>query len=97
MLILLVYVFCVFLPDNNLSLLLHYFIVYKSHPFPHLHFLLHQMDPKLRPSFPDIVRHLEEILARLKVEEMHECVPLSGDNDKKTIPKGKSTAQNLTL
>ncbi|XP_038573349.1 dual specificity testis-specific protein kinase 2 [Micropterus salmoides] len=47
------------------------------------------MDPKLRPSFPDIVRHLEEILARLKVEEMHECVPLSGDNDKKTIPKGE--------
>uniref|UniRef100_A0A3Q1EIJ7 Testis associated actin remodelling kinase 2 n=1 Tax=Acanthochromis polyacanthus TaxID=80966 RepID=A0A3Q1EIJ7_9TELE len=28
------------------------------------------MDPKLRPSFPDIVRHLEEILAHLKVEEM---------------------------
>lgn len=48
------------------------------------------MDPKLRPSFPDIVKHLEEILARLKVEEMeHECVPLSGDNDKKTIPKGE--------
>ncbi|XP_042353010.1 dual specificity testis-specific protein kinase 2-like [Plectropomus leopardus] len=47
------------------------------------------MDPKLRPSFPDIVRHLEEILARLKVEEMEqECVPLSGDNDKKTTPKG---------
>uniref|UniRef100_A0A3B5B2Y8 dual-specificity kinase n=1 Tax=Stegastes partitus TaxID=144197 RepID=A0A3B5B2Y8_9TELE len=33
------------------------------------------MDPKLRPSFPDTVRHLEEILARLKVEEMeHECM-----------------------
>lgn len=49
------------------------------------------MDPKLRPSFPEIVRHLEEILARLKVEEMeHECVPLSADNnDKKTIPKGE--------
>ncbi|XP_035527216.1 dual specificity testis-specific protein kinase 2 isoform X1 [Morone saxatilis] len=48
------------------------------------------MDPKLRPSFPDIVRNLEEILARLKVEEMqHECVPLSGDNDKKSIPKGE--------
>lgn len=56
------------------------------------------MDPKLRPSFPDIVRHLEEILARLKVEEVeHECVPLSVDNDKKTIPKGNSTAQNLSL
>ncbi|KAM8728387.1 dual specificity testis-specific protein kinase 2 [Acanthopagrus schlegelii] len=48
------------------------------------------MDPKLRPSFPDIVRNLEEILARLKVEEMeHECVSLSGDIDKKTIPKGE--------
>ncbi|XP_074508194.1 dual specificity testis-specific protein kinase 2 [Sebastes fasciatus] len=48
------------------------------------------MDPKLRPSFPDNVKHLEEILARLKVEEMeHECVPLSGENDKKTIPKGE--------
>lgn len=47
------------------------------------------MDPKLRPSFVDIVRHLEEILARLKVEQMeHECVQLSGDIDKKTIPKG---------
>ena len=52
-----------------------------------------QMDPKLRPSFPDIVRNLEEILARLKVEEMeHECVSLSGDIDKKTIPKGNSTS-----
>lgn len=59
-------------------------------------FFLPQMDPKLRPSFPDIVRHLEEILARLKVQEVeHECVPLSGDNDKKTIPKGNSAAQNL--
>ncbi|XP_062284176.1 dual specificity testis-specific protein kinase 2 [Scomber scombrus] len=48
------------------------------------------MDPKLRPSFPDIVKDLEKILALLKVEEMeHECVPLSGDNnDKKTTPKG---------
>lgn len=67
-------------------------------PFsPYLPFLFSpQMDPKLRPSFPDIVRNLEEILARLKVEEMqHECVPLSGDNDKKSIPKGKSAAQNL--
>ncbi|CAJ1072865.1 dual specificity testis-specific protein kinase 2 [Xyrichtys novacula] len=47
------------------------------------------MDPKLRPSCQDIVRHLEEILARLKVEELvHECVPLSVENDKKSIPKG---------
>ncbi|XP_071774651.1 dual specificity testis-specific protein kinase 2 [Centroberyx gerrardi] len=48
------------------------------------------MDPKLRPSFPDIVRRLEEILARLKAEEVErDRVPLSGDNDKKTIPKGE--------
>ncbi|KAM4551370.1 dual specificity testis-specific protein kinase 2 isoform 1-T2 [Odontesthes bonariensis] len=48
------------------------------------------MDPKLRPSFPDSVKHLEEVFARLKVEAMeHECVPLSGDNDKKSIPKGE--------
>ena len=68
-------------------------IMYKSshsHPPSSLRSVLLQMDPKLRPSFPEIVRHLEEILARLKVEEMeHECVPLSADNnDKKTIPKG---------
>ncbi|XP_062259795.1 dual specificity testis-specific protein kinase 2 isoform X1 [Platichthys flesus] len=51
------------------------------------------MDPKLRPCFTDNVRHLEELVARLKVEEMeHECVSLSGDNDKKTIPKGISPA-----
>lgn len=49
------------------------------------------MDPKLRPSFSDLVRHLEEIFARLKVEDMeHECVLLTGDNDKKTIAKGNS-------
>lgn len=50
------------------------------------------MDPKLRPSFPDIVKHLDGILVHLKMEEM-ECGDsrLSGDNDKKnqTIPKGK--------
>lgn len=52
------------------------------------------MDPKLRPSFIDIVRHLEEILARLKVEQMeHECVQHSADNDKKTIPKGNCVVQ----
>ncbi|XP_061587887.1 dual specificity testis-specific protein kinase 2 isoform X2 [Cololabis saira] len=48
------------------------------------------MDPKLRPSFSDIVRHLEEILACLKVKEMaHECLQLSGENEKKTISKGE--------
>ncbi|XP_068604517.1 dual specificity testis-specific protein kinase 2 [Brachionichthys hirsutus] len=48
------------------------------------------MDPKLRPSFPENVRHLEELLACLKVEDMkHESVPLGGDNDKKIVPKGE--------
>lgn len=47
------------------------------------------MDPKLRPSFSDIVKHLEEVLARLKVEELQrEGVSLSGDNDKKTMANG---------
>lgn len=49
------------------------------------------MDPKLRPSFPDIVKYLEEVLARLKVEELQcEGVSLSGDNDKKTTSNGSS-------
>ncbi|KAK2822786.1 hypothetical protein Q5P01_022851 [Channa striata] len=48
------------------------------------------MDPKLRPSFADIVRHLEEIPARLKVEAMEEeSVQLSGDSDKKPVPKSE--------
>ncbi|KAF7662324.1 hypothetical protein LDENG_00239490 [Lucifuga dentata] len=41
------------------------------------------MDPKLRPSFPEIVRHLEEILGRLQVEEMEHEI------DKKMMPKGE--------
>lgn len=50
-----------------------------------------QMDPKLRPSFPDIVKYLEEVLACLKVEEVqHEGVSISGDNDKKTTANGNS-------
>ncbi|XP_030015356.1 dual specificity testis-specific protein kinase 2 [Sphaeramia orbicularis] len=48
------------------------------------------MDPKLRPSFSDIGKHLEEILARLKVEEMErERDSVTGDNEKKTITKGE--------
>ncbi|XP_070989845.1 dual specificity testis-specific protein kinase 2-like [Oncorhynchus clarkii lewisi] len=47
------------------------------------------MDPKLRPSFPELVKRLEEILCRLKAEESErERIPLCGDIDKKTIPKG---------
>uniref|UniRef100_A0A8D3AD52 dual-specificity kinase n=1 Tax=Scophthalmus maximus TaxID=52904 RepID=A0A8D3AD52_SCOMX len=68
------------------------------------------MDPKLRPSFPDNVRHLEDILARLKVEEMeHECVPLSekvqgfkrlnplGFQDGKIPPKSPRPRRNIWL
>ncbi|XP_076004509.1 dual specificity testis-specific protein kinase 2 isoform X2 [Genypterus blacodes] len=44
------------------------------------------MDPKLRPSFPDNVRSLEEVLAHAKLEEMQED---RGDKDKKTVPKGE--------
>ncbi|XP_015256582.1 PREDICTED: dual specificity testis-specific protein kinase 2-like [Cyprinodon variegatus] len=46
------------------------------------------MDPKLRPSFPDNVRQLEEILARLKVVEM-ENESSSGENEKKALPKAE--------
>ncbi|XP_049604455.1 dual specificity testis-specific protein kinase 2 [Syngnathus scovelli] len=41
------------------------------------------MDPTLRPSFPDIMGYLDESLARLN--EAHQCPPLSGECDKKTV------------
>ncbi|KAM8851019.1 dual specificity testis-specific protein kinase 2 [Spinachia spinachia] len=48
------------------------------------------MDPKLRPSFPDIAKHLEGILAGPKVGEAElESDPLGGDIDKKTASKGE--------
>ncbi|XP_033869260.3 dual specificity testis-specific protein kinase 2-like [Acipenser ruthenus] len=48
------------------------------------------MDPKLRPSFPEIVKTLEEILNRLRAEESErERLHLSVESiDRKTIPKG---------
>lgn len=49
------------------------------------------MDPKLRPSFADIVRHLEEILER---EIEHERDSLTGDNDKKTVNKGTAVMKS---
>lgn len=56
------------------------------------------MDPKLRPSFHDIVKHLDGILVCLKLEEIeHRDAKLSGDNDKKTIRKGKRTAENCDV
>ncbi|MGH0143482.1 UNVERIFIED_CONTAM: hypothetical protein FKN15_046210 [Acipenser sinensis] len=49
-----------------------------------------EMDPKLRPSFPEIVKTLEEILNRLRAEESErERLHLSVESiDRKTIPKG---------
>lgn len=56
------------------------------------------MDPKLRPSFPDIVKHLDGILSSVKLEEMeHRDAKLSGDSVKKTIREGKSTAVILRV
>ncbi|KAM9789346.1 dual specificity testis-specific protein kinase 2 [Neosynchiropus ocellatus] len=45
------------------------------------------MDPSLRPSFTEIVRHLEEILARLKIQDM-QCES-ERDIDKKIPSKGE--------
>ncbi|XP_077372064.1 dual specificity testis-specific protein kinase 2 [Festucalex cinctus] len=49
------------------------------------------MDPTLRPSFPDIVGHLDETLAHLKLgDEAHQCPPMAVEGDKKTLmPKGE--------
>ncbi|RXM29074.1 Dual specificity testis-specific protein kinase 2, partial [Acipenser ruthenus] len=49
-----------------------------------------EMDPKLRPSFPEMVKTLEEILNRLRAQEAErERLHLSLESiDKKTIPKG---------
>ncbi|XP_028667087.2 dual specificity testis-specific protein kinase 2 isoform X1 [Erpetoichthys calabaricus] len=48
------------------------------------------MDPKLRPSFPEIVKILEEVLCHLKSEDLEkERLHLSADSiDRKLIPKG---------
>lgn len=48
------------------------------------------MDPKLRPSFPEIVKQLEEIQKRLKADDLERERMLlpAGEADKKTIPKG---------
>ncbi|XP_041126019.1 dual specificity testis-specific protein kinase 2-like [Polyodon spathula] len=48
------------------------------------------MDPKLRPSFPEMVKTLEEILNRLRAEESErERLHLSVESiDRKTFPKG---------
>ncbi|XP_051943974.1 dual specificity testis-specific protein kinase 2 [Hippocampus zosterae] len=54
------------------------------------------MDPTLRPSFPDIVGHLEDTLARLKLgEEALQCPPLAGEGDKKTVVSKGEKIQGL--
>ncbi|XP_061694934.1 dual specificity testis-specific protein kinase 2 isoform X2 [Syngnathoides biaculeatus] len=54
------------------------------------------MDPTLRPSFPDIVRHLEEMLAHLKLGDTeHQCPPLAGEGDKKTAASKGEKIQGL--
>jgi len=51
------------------------------------------MDPKLRPSFADIVRTLEEILNRLRNEDSERKF-LNLDNSERK-PKGKCVVQTL--
>lgn len=47
------------------------------------------MDPKLRPSFPDIVKRLEDIHRRLKAEDgERERIHIPAEIDKKSIAKG---------
>lgn len=47
------------------------------------------MDPKLRPSFPDIVKRLEELQGHLRAEEAeHECINNAVEVEKKNIPRG---------
>lgn len=48
------------------------------------------MDPKLRPSFTDIVKRLEEIQKQLKADdsERERMLLTAGEVDKKTMPKG---------
>ncbi len=48
------------------------------------------MDPKLRPSFPDIVKRLEEIQKSLKADESERerMLLTAGEVEKKALPKG---------
>ncbi|KTG46072.1 hypothetical protein cypCar_00019281 [Cyprinus carpio] len=52
--------------------------------------LISQMDPKLRPSFPDIVKRLEEIQKKLKADESERerMLQTAGEVEKKPLPKG---------
>jgi len=48
------------------------------------------MDPKLRPSFPDLVKRLEEIQIQLKADdsERERMLLTAGEVEKKSMPKG---------
>lgn len=52
--------------------------------------LTSQMDPKLRPSFPDIAKRLEEIQKKLKDDdsERERMLLTAGEVEKKPLPKG---------
>lgn len=52
--------------------------------------LISQMDPKLRPSFPDIAKRLEEIQKKLKADdaERERMLLTAGEVEKKPLPKG---------
>lgn len=55
------------------------------------------MDPKLRPSFPEIVKRLEDIQRCLKAEESErDRLHLPTEIEKKTIPKGVYGAEDRT-
>ncbi|XP_018609012.2 dual specificity testis-specific protein kinase 2 [Scleropages formosus] len=62
------------------------------HDFLQLAFNCCNMDPKLRPSFPDIVNKLEEILARLQCQEVERERIHAGvaDSERKAVSKGPS-------
>uniref|UniRef100_A0A672RG87 dual-specificity kinase n=1 Tax=Sinocyclocheilus grahami TaxID=75366 RepID=A0A672RG87_SINGR len=55
------------------------------------------MDPKLRPSFPDIVKRLEEIQKKLKADESERerMLLTAGEVEKKPLPKGEKGIKRL--
>uniref|UniRef100_A0A672M587 dual-specificity kinase n=1 Tax=Sinocyclocheilus grahami TaxID=75366 RepID=A0A672M587_SINGR len=55
------------------------------------------MDPKLRPSFPDIVKRLEEIQKKLKADdsERERMLLTAGEVEKKALPKGEKGIKRL--